>query len=242
MSRYKGSINDFIYKDYFYSEGELFKINENFGVYKVNELNLIKVIADTLKEFKKLNAYITKKNRIFPDSLNIYTNPSIEFSEEELATIKELTTGLEYEKMFFVAREIAFKKDYKEARLICDYILNEFPNHADARTLKGRTFAWDGKFKKAEVELLNAIKRSPYYSDGYLALLDLYWWSDQEEKSISIVEKALKNELEDPEIGFKMAKAYQRMNDRENANKIMDSIIKRYPENGDYLTFKQSLQ
>lgn len=242
MSRYKGSINDFIYKDYFYSEGELFKINENFGVYKVNELNLIKVIADTLKEFKKLNAYITQKNRIFPDSLNIYTNPSIEFSEEELATIKELTTGLDYEKIFYVAREIAFKKDYKKARLICDYILNEFPNHADARTLKGRTFAWDGKFKKAEFELLNAIKRSPYYSDGYLALLDLYWWSDQEEKSISIVEKALKNELEDPEIGFKMAKAYQRMNDRENANRIMDSIIKIYPENGDYLTFKQSLQ
>ncbi len=57
-----------------------------------------------------------------------------------------------------------------------------------------------------------------------------------------MVEKAIENEIEDPEIGFKMAKAYQRMNNLEEATKLIDSILIKYPENENYLTFKQSLE
>ncbi len=42
LMRYKGSVNDYIYKNYMYSDGELYKINENFGIYKVNEAKLLK--------------------------------------------------------------------------------------------------------------------------------------------------------------------------------------------------------
>jgi hypothetical protein len=49
----------------------------------------------------------------------------------------------------FVARELAFKKEYKKKAklLLCDYILNEYPNYSD-RTLKGTNLAWDGDYKK----------------------------------------------------------------------------------------------
>jgi len=241
LMRYKGSINDFIYKDYLLSDGELYKINENFGTYKVIEEELLKTVSDSLQEFKKVNAYITQRNKIFPDSLNIYIKPSIEFSAGELTTIKELTEGLNFDQTFQIAREKAFNKERKIARLLCNYILNELPNHADARTLKGRTLAWDGKYIEAEVELLNVIKRSPYYEDSYLALLDLYWWSDQDEKSIDIVKKARGNEIESTAISFKLAKALKRLNNVEGATKLMDSILTLYPDNKDFLTFKQSL-
>ena len=234
--------SDFIYEDYLYSDGELYKINENFGTYKVKEEDLLKTVADSLMAFKKLNAYITQKNKIFPDSLNIYSSPSIEFSEEELSTIQELTKGLNFDEIFNITRDKAFNKNYKIARLLCDYILNELPNHADARTLKGRTLAWEGHYKKAETEFLNVIKRSPHYSDSYLALLDLYWWSDQDIKSIILAEKARKNEITNADFSFKLAKAYQRMNNFKSSNKLIDSILKLYPENEVYKTFKQSLQ
>ena len=242
LMRYKGAINDFIFRDYFYADGELFKINANFGTNKVNEPELLKMAADSLLEFKKLNAYLTKKNRIFPDSLNIYTQPAVQFTEEQMATIKDLAKGLTYDQTFMVAREYAFKKDYKKARLLCDYILNEFPNYSDARTLKGRTLAWEGKYVNAEEQLLNVLKRTPYYDDNYLALLDLYWWSKHDEKAIGIAGKAKEHEIKNPEIGFKLAQAYQRMDNLNDANNVMDSILKLDPKNEAYITFKKSLK
>lgn len=242
LMRYKGNINDYIYKDYLYSDGDLFKINEDFGTNKVIEEELINEISDSLMAFKKMNAYITQRNKIFPDSLNIYIKPSFEFSKEQLAIIDELTIGLNFDQTFIIAREKAFNKERKKARLLCDFILNELPNHSDARTLKGRTLAWDGDYINAEVELLNVIKRSPYYEDAYLAILDLYWWSEQEEKSIEILAKALENGIVNSEISFKMAKAYKRSENLVEAIKLMDSIIEIHPNNPEYLTFKNTLK
>lgn len=241
LMRYKGNINDFVYKDYLYSDGELFKINEDFGTYKVKEEELIKRIADSLLEFKKMNIYITQRNKIFPDSLNIYVKPTVVFSKEELAIIKEVSNGLNFDQTFDIAKDKAFKKEFKVARLLCDYILNEIPNHADARTLKGRTLAWNRDFLNAENELLSVIKRTPYYDDSYMALMDLYWWSKQETKSEAIYKKAIENNIINPVVGFKMAKAYQRINDLKKADALIDSLIAIYPNNPEYLTLKKTL-
>jgi len=240
--RYKGKINDFMYKDYLYSAGDLYKINNHFGIYKVKEDELLKTIKDSLEKFKNINAYLTKRNKIYPDSINIYRKPNFKFTDTEKATIKKLTKELNYDQIFFLAREKAFNKEYKTARLLCNYILNELPNHADARTLKGRTFAWNGQYKKAEAAFLNVLKRNPYYSDGYVALLDLYWWSDQDKKSIAIYKKALKNEITNPSVSFKMAKALKRMEDIQQSNSIVDSLLLVYPENQEYKSFKNTLQ
>jgi phosphoglycerol transferase MdoB-like AlkP superfamily enzyme len=240
--RYKGKINDFMFKDYLYSAGSLYKINENFGIYKVQEDKLQKAIKDSLDKFKNLNAYLTKRDKIFPDSLNIYRKPNYKFSESEMKTIQKMTKGLNFDQTFYLARENAFNKKYKTALLLCNYILNELPNHADARTLKGRVLAWNGNYKKAEQTLLNVLKRNPYYSDGYAAILDLYWWSNQDEKAKTIYKTALKNKLTNAAISFKMAKAYQRLQNIKQSKKIMDSLLIIYPDNNDYKTFKQKLK
>ncbi|MGV8946931.1 MAG: sulfatase-like hydrolase/transferase [Lutibacter sp.] len=241
LMRYKGSINDFIYKDYLLADGELFKINEDFGINKVNEEGILRAAKDSLIEFKRLNAYLTKKNKIFPNDKNIYTQPAVQFSKEEMATIDELTKGLTFDEIFNLAREFAFNKDYIKARLLCNYILNELPNHADARILKGRTLAWDGDYKNAEIEFLSVLKRVPFYDDGYNAILDMYCWSEQYEKSIAIGKKATENQTINPEISFKVAKAYQKMDNLKIANKMMDSLVKLYPKNKEFLTYKKSI-
>jgi phosphoglycerol transferase MdoB-like AlkP superfamily enzyme len=242
LMRNKGSINDYIYKDYLYSDGELFKINADFDIKKINDETVLKTISDSLREAKKLNAYLTKKNKIIPKSLNIYTQPAFQFSEQEMATIKKLTKGLTFDDIFFLARDFAFNKERQKARLLCNYILNEVPNYSDVRTLKARTLAWDGDYPKAEAELLNVIKRTPYYEDSYLALMDVYWWSDQNSKAIAIAKVALKNEVTPPELSVKLAQAYKRANAVPQAEKIMDSIIKKHPKNTEYIKIKKTFK
>lgn len=238
----KGVINELIYKDYLYSNGDLFKINENFETTKISDSDILKTIEDTLLETKKLNAYLTQKNKIIPKSLLIYSKASFEFSKEELAFIKKETKGLNNDKIFFKARDLAFNSQRKEARLLCNYILNELPNYADVRTLKGRTLAWDKDYKNAEKELLEVIKRTPFYYDSYLALMDIYWWTNQDQKGIEIAKKALKNEVKNPELGIKLAKAYQRTNHIAMANKAIDSMLKKDPNNSEYIKLKKELK
>ncbi|MGE5943740.1 MAG: tetratricopeptide repeat protein [Flavobacteriales bacterium] len=241
LMRYKGSLNEIIYKDYFYSDGELYKINSDFGTYSVVEEEINKTILDSLMAFKKLNAYVTQRNKMFPDSLNIYITPKKEFSEQEIATINTFSKNKTFDEVFATAKELSFKKQYETTRLLCDYILNEYPNYTDARILKGRSFGWEGNYEKAIEELSNVIKRSPYYDDAYTALLDVYWWSNQESNSETIYSEALKNEIINPSVSLKMAQAYKRTGNEDLAKKIMDSIVSVHPNNSEFLAFKNSL-
>ncbi|WP_372745084.1 sulfatase-like hydrolase/transferase [Lutibacter sp.] len=242
LMRYKGSINDYLYDEYFYSDGNLFKINENFETEKVTNPSLLTTISDSLTAFKKLNIYSTLKNKIYPKKNNEYVNLRMEFTKDDLNFINSVTKGLTFDQTFKKAQEFAFNKEYTKAQLLCNYVLNEFPNHADARTLKGRTLAWEGNYKEAELELLNVLKRVPYYYDSYLALMDVYWWSNQDEKSIKIAQKAYKNKIVNGNLGFKLAKAFERLNNKDKSIKIMDSLLKIYPNNTTYKAYKQTLK
>jgi len=236
----KGSINEFIYKDYLYSNGDIFKIDEDFEITSVNDSEMLKTVEASLNESKKLNAYLTQKNKIIPKSINIYTKPAFEFSKEDLATINKLTKGMSNDQIFFKARDFAFNKERDKARLLCNYVLNEIPNYADVRTLKARTLAWDKKYDIAEIELLEVIKRTPFHDDSYLALMDVYWWSDRDTKGIEIAKKGLKNKVENPELGVKLAKAYFRTKNLPLANKIIDSLIQKHPEQKEFITVKKT--
>ncbi|MFA9191345.1 sulfatase-like hydrolase/transferase [Flavobacterium sp. FZUC8N2.13] len=238
----KGVINEFIYKEYLYSNGDLFKIDQNFETTKISDSELLKTIEDSLQETKKLNAYLTQKNKIIPKSLLIYSKASFEFSKEELAFIKKETAKLNTDQIFFKARDLAFNSQRKEARVLCNYILNELPNYADVRTLKGRTLAWDKDYKNSEKELLEVIKRTPFYYDSYLALMDVYWWTNQDKKGIQIAKQALKNDVKNPELGIKLAKAYLRTNHNAMAHQTIDSMLKKDPNNSEYIKLKKELK
>lgn len=240
LMRYKGGINDYIYKNYLYSDGSLFKIDEKFNISETGN-DMMETVTGAFNDFKQLNAYLTTKNKI-TNVASSFKKPTYEFTTEQLSTIKKLTKGLIRDQIFFLARDLAFKKEHEKARLLCNYILNELPNYGDVRTLKARTLAWDGDYKNAEIELLEVIKRTPFYGDSYSAIMDVYWWSSQNKKAISIGKKALGNQINDPELGYKLAQAYKRMNNINDANKTIDSLLKIHPENNNYLTFKKSLK
>ena len=243
LMRYKGGLKDFLYKEYLYSDGDLYKINSSFGLNKIKDATLSKKIEASFDSFKQINNYVTSKDKIYPpiEKGNIQKN-LVAFSEEEKLLIDKTTKDKTFDQVYVIAKKFAFDKDWETARLLCNYILNSLPNHVDARVLKGRTLAWDGKYDLAEVEFLEAIKRFPFYDDPYSALFDLYWWSNQEEKSLALGKKVLKNKIKNPELTFKLAKAYSRLEQPKAAIKIMDSLLVRYPKNQNYLKFKVTLK
>ena len=242
LMRYKGSVNDYLYKDYMYSGGDLFKINENFGLNKVDDPKQLDEISKYFEKFKELNAYVTQNDKIYPKDATLAAVKKYEFTSKEKATIDSLSANLTLDQVFLLAREKAFNKQRETARLLCNYILSKEPNYVDVKILKGRTFAWDGKYKESEEELLDALKRSPYYDDIYLALLDMYWWSSQNDKAKLIFVKAKKNNIKNDEIAYKMARASLLMENKIRANSLIDSILLKNPTNNEYIKFKNSLK
>ena len=240
LMRYKGSINDYIYKEYFYSDGNMFKIDENFNVNETGD-DMRETVNSSFNNFKRLNSYLTTKDKI-TNITSSFKKPVYDFTNEERSTIKKLTKGLDRDQIFFLARDLAFKKERKTAQLLCNYILNDLPNYGDVRTLKGRVLAWDGDYKNAEKELLEVIDRTPFYGDSYLAIMDVYWWSGQNKKGVAIGKKALGNQINNPELGYKLAQAYKRMNNNSASKKTIDSLLVLYPENKEYSTLKKSLK
>ena len=218
----------------------MFKIDENLNISETDN-DMTETISSSFNDFKKLNAYLTTKNKI-TNVASSFKKPTYKFTADQLFTIKKLTKGLDRDQIFFLARDLAFKKEREKARLLCNYVLNDLPNYGDVRTLKGRTLAWDGDYKNAEIELLEVINRRPFYGDSYLAIMDIYWWSGQNKKAVAIGKKALGNQIDDAELGYKLAQAYKRMNNLKDSNKTIDSLLKIYPENKNYSTFKKSLK
>jgi tetratricopeptide (TPR) repeat protein len=240
--RYKGGLNDFIYKDYLYSGGDLFKIKENFSINKITDESILNEVVSSFDVFKNINAYVTQNDKIYPKELRKEVVGRYQFSEEETSKISSLTINLSLEQIFNLAREKAFNNDRETARLLCNYILSNEPNYVDVILLKARTLGWDGNYKESEKVLFNALERSPYYYDIYLAFLDMYWWSSQYEKAGNIFEKAKKNHIKNDTIAYKMAKVYASMKNIEKAEKVIDSILKRQPKNVDFLKLKNSLK
>lgn len=242
LMRYKGAINDFIYKDYFYSDNTLFKIDKNFDITKISDQIIEDEVKKSFNNIKSLNQYLISQNKIYPDSLRMFKVQKFEFTNDQLNFIDKITKNLDSDNQFLKARDLAHNGKREEARLICNYILNEFPNHSDVRILKGRTLAWDGKYEEAEIEFLKVIKKNPYYDDVYLAIFDLYWWSEQEQKSLKLIKKEVLLNMTNPEISFKLAKANHRMNEISRAKKTLDSIIKIYPSNQEFKNYRATIK
>ena len=242
LMRYKGGLNDFIYKDYLYSGGDLFKIEENFSINKITNESVLKEVVASFDTFKNINAYVTENDKIYPKELRKEVANRYQFSEEETNKISSLTNNLTLEQVFQLAREKAFNNDRETARLLCNHILSNEPNYVDVILLKARTLGWDGNYKASEKVLLNALDRSPYYYDVYLAFLDMYWWSSQHQKAENMFERAKKNHIKNDTIAFKMARVYASMKNIEKAEKVIDSILKKQPKNADFLKLKNSLK
>jgi phosphoglycerol transferase MdoB-like AlkP superfamily enzyme len=212
LSRYKGAIKDFISGNKFLSDNTLFEIGETFEISEINDDNENEKVRDKLGHFQQINNYVTQNNKIIPSNLAQKKANVTSFTKEQMVIIDKHLKNKAEEDPFMVAREVAFKKQYNEALLLCNYIIKDSPNHFDCRTLKGRIYAWNGDFENAETELKAIIDRSPRYKDAYSAMLDLYWWNDMQQKAKDLAKKAKDNISDDADFQKSIKIAMDRFN------------------------------
>lgn len=210
LSRYKGAVKDFLSGNKFLSDKTLYEIDEKFELSEISDGDEYDKIENKLAQFQKINNYVTQNNKIIPPNLAEKKTNAQSFTKEQLVIIDKHLKSKAEEDPFMVAREIAFKKQYDEALLLCNYIIKDSPNHFDCRTLKGRIYAWNGDFENAETELKAVIDRSPRYKDAYNAILDLYWWNDQPQKAKELAKKAKENINDDADFQKSVKTAMER--------------------------------
>lgn len=200
LSRYKGAVKDFVSGNKFLSDRTLYEINEKLELSEIGDRDEYDRIENKLAQFQRINNYVTQNNKIIPANLIVKKSNDQSYTKQQLAIInKHLKTKSEKDP-FIIAREIAFKKQYDEALVLCNYIIKDSPNHFDCRTLKGRIYAWKGDFENAETELKAVIDRSPRYKDAYSAILDLYWWNNKPQKAMELAKKAKENINDDADF------------------------------------------
>ncbi|MDO6492579.1 MULTISPECIES: sulfatase-like hydrolase/transferase [unclassified Cellulophaga] len=204
LMRAKNQIEEYLYQNYFYSSGTTFKVDDN--------LNLTQSENDSvyaaLKRFRSINAYVTKYDKLLPQNLAVFNIKNIVFTEEDKIWINSVLNGQSFDSAYKTAQKMAFNGKTEDALRLCNYIIQEIPSHIDAKILKGRIKSWSKNYDEAEKILLKCIATNPTYADSYNALLDVYFWSNQNNKIKEIESIIIKNDVKDKSLSLKIERAH----------------------------------
>ena len=204
LMRNKNELKEFVDGEKLFSDGTVYDIDENmdlgssFGGSKSKS---------KLQSFKAMNAYVTTNNKIIPDNMTVFAVKEDKFEDSDIIWINSVYNGQDSDKGYFIARDLAFDKDYEKALLLCKYILSNAPSHIDTKILTGRINVWQGNYKRSIEILKECIKMNPNYIDSYSALFDVYFWSDQHRDALELIALAEQNSSSVNEISDKIARA-----------------------------------
>lgn len=204
IMRAKNQIEEYLHNNYFYSSGTTFKVD--------NSLNLTQSKNDSvysaLVKFKSINAYVTKYNKLLPQNLAIFNVNSTLFSEEDKIWVNSVLNGQSFDNAYKTAQKMAFDGKTEDALRLCYFIIQEIPSHIDAKILTGRIKSWTKNYDESEKILLKCISTNPTYADSYSALLDVYFWSNQNNKSIELESIIIKNDVQNANLLTKLKRAH----------------------------------
>lgn len=204
LMRNKNELKEYISGEQVFSDGSIYSLDENMDLgSSFGGSNA----ENKLTAFKSMNSYVTNNDKIIPDSLAIFAVQKEVFAEGDMVWLNSVYNSQDSDKGYFIARGIAFDKEYDKALLLCRYILSDAPSHIDTKILMGRINVWNGNYE-ASIEILKeCIKMNPNYIDSYSALFDVYFWSDRHKEALELIKLAEQNSSSVNEIADKIARA-----------------------------------
>jgi len=135
---------------------------------------------------------------------------------------------------FDEARNLAFNGERAKAREICRSILAKGFN-SDVALLLGRTYAWDGKYDSARVNIKNVLKHSPDYMDAISAIADVEYWSGNYTKAIEYCDLALQKDSTAEDFWMKKARILYSSDKVEEAVEVLEKYLKQNPGNAEFI-------
>ncbi|NNE01990.1 MAG: sulfatase-like hydrolase/transferase [Eudoraea sp.] len=211
LFRHKNNIQEFIKGSYCISDNTVYKLNSSLQLTRTKKESSHLNIRGEFAQFKAINTYVTSKNKIVPDDEVSLEYLEIENSRSEMVWINSVFNGNDYDNAYKTARDLAFDGEKERALLLCRYILKEVPGHADTEILMGRIYAWNKEYDKAASILETAIEKYPVYEDGYAALLDVYYWSEKNQKVREIKTRIKKHNIRSANVRDKIKRAEEKL-------------------------------
>lgn len=203
----QNAIVDYIKGSHFISKNEVYALNKDLNLTEEDDDIINKKIKEDFTFFKSVNTYVTKNNKIIPDSLSIYATRTKELSKQDKIWIESVFNGVDFDDAYLTAKDLAFNKEWERSLLLSNHILSKIPRHSDTEILIGRLHGWKKEYKTSILLLEEVVRKYPTYDDGYAALLDTYFWSNQNEKSLELQEKIKENNIVSKEIESKLLRA-----------------------------------
>ncbi len=211
LYRHRGNIQEFIEGNHCISGSSYYEIGADLSLFRPENEENKQTIKEDFRKFKAINSYVTVENKLIPvaeDAKVIIENPD---SKSDMVWINSVFNSDDYDRAYKTARDLAIEGKRERALLLCQYILEEVPGHADTEILMGRIHAWNKEYAQAATILETAVKKYPVYADGYSALLDVYFWSDTNYKVADLKALIRKNRIENDELHKKIKRAEEKM-------------------------------
>ncbi|MEB8329144.1 sulfatase-like hydrolase/transferase [Flavobacteriaceae bacterium KMM 6897] len=210
--REKNNIREYIEGNHFISRNSVFKLGVNLALIKEEEdPQIVQKIKLGYRKSKAINTYLNNKNKIIPASLALFKKPKSEFTKQQQIWVNSVFGGADFDNAYSTARDLALNNDRERAMLLSRYILTKIPGHADTEILMGRVNAWNEEYGESIAILKEVIRKYPTYSDGYAALLDVYFWSDKNQEALLLIDPLKKHKIKAPDVLKKMSRAMEKM-------------------------------
>lgn len=142
---------------------------------------------------------------------NKKTINKIKFTNEETVWINSQFNGKNFDNAYQTARELAYNKEPEKALLLIKFILSEIPSHIDAKILQGRINAWEGNYDTAITIFEECLVTNGGYDDIYNALLDVCFWSDNNDRVLTLIDKIEENNIKSDAVNKKVVRAYREL-------------------------------
>ena len=207
LFRDKNSIKDFVKGNLFLSDGRVYAMDNTLNLKKSYDDLKNDEVKTMFRSFKAKNKYVIAQNRLIPKEEALYSNQKHSFAKTELVWVESVFNGSDFDNAYKTARKLAFEKEWDRSLLLCRYILNKIPRHADTEVLIGRIYSWKKEYATSADVLNEVVRKYPNYTDAYAALLDTYFWANENEKAIPLFKTIRRNSIFSKQIDEKVTRA-----------------------------------
>jgi tetratricopeptide (TPR) repeat protein len=209
--REKNNIREYIQGNHFISRRTVYRLSPNLGLIEEEDPQMVQEIRNGYKNSKAINTYLNNNDKIIPNSIALFKKPKNEFSKQEQIWVNSVFGGADFDNAYSTARDLALNNERERAMLLSRYILTKIPGHADTEILMGRVNAWNEDYGESIAILKEVVRKYPTYSDGYAALLDVYFWSDKNQEALMLVDPLKKYKINSPDVVKKMTRAMEKI-------------------------------
>ncbi|WP_430973643.1 YaiO family outer membrane beta-barrel protein [Sunxiuqinia rutila] len=150
------------------------------------------------------------------------------------ASLKVYAQDYTSDELFQMARKAAFDDDdYPKAISLSKQALEMSPDYSDIRIFLGRIYTWTDRVEEAREAFQYVLERYPGHEDASMAITDLEYWNDNNQKALEYCNNGLAEHPESEELLLKKAKILNNMKRFDEAYQVAEGLTERHPDNQD---------